>query len=168
MKKLTLLIRVLVGCFWLASCTETITFKEPYHLSAVKKFRAKLDNKLAKLTFESDDYGAHGIYEVGRALSYVIQNDPKADVSLGYVTSSADFILTPSYGVGPSGVANYRLTLLVQVNGRREVIEVVGQGGTRWSTYTAYQEAIERAVISLHQKLTALYSSNAAQEGENR
>jgi hypothetical protein len=166
MRKGISVIGIVVQCVWLASCTQTITFKEPYHLTAIqKKFRAKLDNTLTTLTYESSDLGAHGVYDVGRALTYVIENDPKADVSLGYVASSSDYTLTPSYGFGPAAVANYHLTLLVQANGQRQVMEVVGHGETYWNTYNAYQEAIERAVISLHQKLTALFSAaRAAQD----
>ena len=152
-------VAVTVSILFLASCTtETITFRDTYHLSVVKqKFKAKMDEKLIGPTYESDDHGAHGIYQVGRALSYIIENDPKAEVSLSYVASSADYVLTPSFGVRPGAIANDHLTVLVQANGQRQVIEVFGHGDTYWNTFNAYQEAIERAVISLHQKLTALF-----------
>ncbi len=90
-------------------------------------------------------------------MAYAFQNDASAPISISYVDSTMAYALAPSFFITPAAQAEYKLTVLVVAANRREVMEGTGRGGSHVDSGNAYQEAIERAVMALYRKLTALF-----------
>jgi hypothetical protein len=143
----------IIAALMLAACSQRVTFEEPYYLQTIeKRIPARLDAKLANLT-EQDIHQ----FDVGRALAYAIQNDPNAPISISYVDSTMTYALSPAFFITPGAQAEYKLTVLVVTESRREVMEGSARGGSHVDAANAYQEAIERAVMALHRKVVALF-----------
>lgn len=164
-KQRRLLIAVFAG--FLASCSANITFEETYHLvPSEEKIRVRLDERLINLTeTASAILGTEtGEYHVGKALAYVLKNDPHSPVSLTYVFSEMRYSFNPaSWFITPGVQAQYRLLVTVVLKERRETVEVIGMGASHVNSYRAYQEAVENAVLLLGKKLAALAPENCLQ-----
>ena len=153
---------LLVIALFVASCARTVGFEETYQLKVPEqKISVRLDDKLRSLeeTMSAALGSETGTYKVGKALSYVFENDPSASISIRYISSHLDHIMNPGgWFLSPVVQAEYRLTVIVETTGRKEIVEVTGKGNSYLNSYNAYQDAMEKAVILLHQKLVALLS----------
>jgi hypothetical protein len=152
---------IALACVVFSSCARTVSFDDPYHLKAgQKKILVRLDDRLANLKeYSSAIAGSEsGTYDVGKALAYLFENTSSANLNLSYVSSTLDYTFNPSsWFITPGVQSEYKLIILAESESRREIIEVSGRGGSHLNSYNAYQQAIEKAVLSLYQKLVVLF-----------
>lgn len=135
-------------------CSQTIDFSKPYYLTSTDKPTVSLDSSLYKKVETSSVMGENGTYLLAPALDHAFQNDQQAPISLEYVSS--DLRITPGTSIMLSGMftADYKLlTKGVTGTQRTTLIEATGKGVSYLNSYNAGQEAIEKAIIDLQNKV---------------
>jgi hypothetical protein len=149
-----LCVAVLTVSLIVFGCSQTIDFSTPYHLTSTDKTTVSLHSSLHKKVETSSVMGENGTYLLGPALDHAFQNNQQAPISLEYVSS--DLRITPGTSIVLSGMftANYKLlTKGVTGTQRTILIEATGTGVSYLNSYNAGQEAIEKAIIDLQNKV---------------
>ena len=153
---------LLAVLLWLNACGGTVIFDQPYQLTPGQKIRVRLNRTLPMLQETSVLWGGMewGVYDVGRALLYVVEDDPNSSVSIQYLSSELHADVREVFLTWRVFAADYRLEVLIRTPERMKLVEALGKGRSTESSLQASQEAIENTVLHLSKQLKALGRSS--------
>ena len=141
----------------LTGCSTTVNFSTPQHLASDQpRIIVMIDPNLLNKVEQSSVVWESGNYEIGAALTQLIDNKASALTKIEYVSSDLGIHQGVSIFLSGMMIADYRLTVKRTAQGQSSLVEGRGNGVSYLNSFNAGQEAIEKAVIDLVSKLRAM------------